>query len=134
MISAADILDSGGKHPGRVGFANQTHIANATCLVERVNALFSELGIDLQPQEINDGFRLQWATYGAKNSWHKRGGAVDLNDPNHSYAKRITRLLLMKHKLRREDTDFTQKLHDDGTMAMWCHLDIGDPSGKVFRP
>lgn len=134
MIRVADILNSGGKHPKRVQFASPSIIANAQVLCERVNALMRDLGIDLEPSKITDGFRLQWANYGAKRSWHKKAGAVDFDDPEHTVAHQITRVLLLKHKMRREDTDYTRKVRDDGTIVDWCHLDIGEPYGSVFKP
>lgn len=125
MITPEDIATSGGKYPERVAFFSAKHRDLAKVLCDRVNALMLELGIDLERERINEGFRLAWAKYGAKNSWHKRGGAVDLADPGNLIGKMITRSVLLKHMMRREDFDHT---------ASWCHLDIGEPHGVIFKP
>jgi hypothetical protein len=135
VIIVDDIGSSGGKHPERMGFFSAKHRDLAKVLCDRVNALMSELGIDLERERINEGFRLAWAKYGAKNSWHKRGGAVDLRDDvGFPFAHQITRTLLLKHGLRREDTDYTSKVHKDGGAVFWCHIDIGEPHGVIFKP
>jgi hypothetical protein len=120
-----DIITSGGRHPERAAFATHKIRDMAATLCERLNALFRDIAIELRPEMINEGFRLEWAKYGAKNSWHKRGGAVDLTDPGNLIGKMITRSVLLKHLMRREDFDYT---------STWCHLDIGEPYGVVFRP
>ncbi len=91
-------------------------------LCERVNALLTELGVHLV--EVNDGYRDSAVKYGALKSAHKEGKAVDLKDHEHVLSGRITMALLEKHKLRREDDDYTPS---------WTHLDTRQPYG-IFRP
>jgi hypothetical protein len=123
LVTAKDILDSDGKHPQRRLGATDKHRQNAAVLAERVNALFAELGITERPR-INDGYRLLRGG-GAARSAHLEGKAVDFSDPGNKLGLRITRALLLKHKLRREDTDYT---------SSWCHLDTREPHGTVFKP
>jgi hypothetical protein len=132
VITVDDILTSGGLHKDRAEFATVEVIANAAILVNRVNALFKELGITKKPR-ITSGFRVTPGK-GAKKSAHLEGMAVDFSDPGHVVAHQITRQLLAKHKLRREDTDYTEEKHQDGGIVEWCHLDIRKPYGVVFKP
>ncbi len=115
------VMTSDGKHTTRAGKALPSHRANAAILCERVNALLDELGfVDVV---VNDGYRDPLCPYGAKRSAHKDGAAVDLRDRDNAIALRCTQALLVKHKLRREDT------RDAPT---WCHLDTRQPYG-IFR-
>lgn len=125
-ITADDILSSDGQHPQRAAKATAEHRANAVVTAQRVNGLLHELGYkdgDERPR-INDGYRDESVTYGAKRSAHKEGKALDLDDDSGSLDKRITRPLLVKYKLRREDSDYTHG---------WSHLDTREPYG-VFKP
>lgn len=92
-------------------------------LCERVNGLLDEIGVLFV--EVNDGYRDASVNYGAKKSAHKEGKAVDLKDHDKALSRRITRDLLLKHKLRREDNDFS---------PTWCHLDTREPYGSIFKP
>lgn len=130
MITVEQVLTSGGTRPTKSATPEQ--LANIGVLVERVNGLLLELGIT-DNQQVTDGLRPRNAKYGAKFSAHKDGKAVDLRDKAHALALRITNPLLVKHKLRREDTDATTKVRQDGTIAEWCHLDTREPYG-VFQP
>lgn len=87
-----------------------------------MNNLLTELGVSCV--EVNDGYRDALVTYGAPKSAHKEGKAVDLKDHDHELSRKITNDLLNKHKLRREDDDYT---------ATWTHLDTRQPYG-IFRP
>lgn len=124
-ITAKDILDSDGKHPERRKLANAVQIANAAETANRVNALLLELGMGAQRPAINDGFRDASVTYGAPKSAHKEGKALDLADADGSLDKRITSALLIKYRLRREDSDSTPG---------WTHLDTREPYGSIFKP
>lgn len=130
MFMTADILDSGGRFPDRAKQATAIQTANAHELCVRVNALFAELGIVHKPT-ITSGLRIVPGE-GAQRSAHLEGMAVDFLDPGFAIAHRITRALLLKHRLRREDTDYTQQLDDDG-LVEWCHVDMRPPYGKVFK-
>lgn len=88
---------------------------------------------------VNDGYRDCFVKYGATKSAHKEGKAVDLNDPGMKLSGLITKELLLKHKLNREDNDYTGGPHTplraDGTKkSPWCHLDTRDPYGRIFKP
>ena len=123
-LTAKDILDSDGKYPERRKAATDEQRENAAILAARVNAMFLQMGMDERPV-INEGLREQNAKYGAKRSWHKRGGAVDFRDSNRKLSSAITKALLLKFKLRREDNDYT---------PTWTHIDIGEPHGVIFKP
>jgi len=123
-LTAKDILDSDGKHPERRANATDEQRANAAELANRINAMFLAMGLQERPV-INEGLREQNAKYGAKRSWHKRGGAVDFRDPDRKLSSMITKALLLKFKMRREDNDYT---------PTWAHLDIGEPHGTIFKP
>lgn len=131
MITVEDVRTSGGRRPNKS--ASPEQLANMGILVKRVNALLEDIGVT-DAQDVTDGLRPENAKYGAKRSAHKDGEAVDLGDPGHSIALRCTRAMLLKHGLRREDTDATTKVMPDGTVAEWCHLDIRDPHGSIFLP
>lgn len=122
-LTAYRILTSDGKTPQRAEHATPQHKQNASVLCERANALLAELMV--LSVNVNDGFRDASVSYGAAHSAHKEGQAVDLKDSNQALSKRITRELLLKHKLRREDNDYTKT---------WCHLDIRQPWGSIFKP
>lgn len=124
MITADDILSSGGDHPELAAAATPEQRANAEVLAERSSALLTELGYTKRPG-ISDGLRAANATYGAKRSAHKEGKAVDFFDRGKGpLKKKITAPLLKKHKLRME--------HPDDTPT-WCHLDTREPYG-IFKP
>lgn len=124
LFTAEAILSSDGKRPERANSATPEQHANAVLLAARLNALFVELGMTSRPG-INEGLREQNAKYGAKRSAHKEALAVDLHDPGNTLALRISRQLLAKHGLRREDTRAT---------PTWLHLDARKPYGVVFLP
>lgn len=132
MITVDNILTSGGLYPERAEFASVEVIANAAILVNRVNALLSELGLK-EHIRITSGFRVTPGK-GAKKSAHLEGMAIDFSDPGHVIAHRITRQLLVKHKLRREDTDYTKSIHQDGGDSCWTHIDCREPYGTIFKP
>lgn len=126
-ITAQNILDSDGQYPERAAKATEEHRRNAIGTAFCVNGLLQELGYkDGQERpKINDGFRDDSVTYGAKFSAHKEGKAVDLADPGQILSNLVTRTLLRNHGLRREDNSYT---------ATWCHLDTRGPAGSIFQP
>ncbi len=123
-VTAANILDSDGKHPELRKNATQEQRDNAAELASRANALFLELGMAERP-EITDGLRPKNAKYGAKRIAHKEGRAVDFADVGHKLSRKCTADVLKRHKMRREDDDFTPS---------WCHLDTREPHGVIFKP
>ncbi len=123
MITAEDILSSGGDRPELAKGATSEQRANAALLAQRASALLTELGYTKRPG-ISDGLRAPNASYGAPRSAHKEGKAVDFYDRQDVLKSKITAPLLKKHKLRME--------HPDDTPT-WCHLDTREPYG-IFKP
>ncbi len=128
LFTAEALLSSDGKYPERAVAATDQQHASFALLAARLNALYADLGLTTRRQ-INEGLRPRGAKWGAKRSAHKSLepgiAAVDLDDPEHNVALRVTRQLLAKHGLRREDTRDT---------PTWLHLDTYKPYGIVFRP
>jgi len=118
---------------------DDTHRANATLLLNRVNVLLSDAvkyGVILKINKNTDsyisgenwgGFRTVDCTIGAPLSAHKLGMAVDVFDPNNSLDGWLDDIKLLKFDLYRE--------HPDATKG-WCHLSTKPPkSGKrTFLP
>lgn len=106
-------------------------LQNATKLLEKVNALLSDLGII--SCTINSGWRP--AAYnasigGAPKSYHVRGMAIDLTDKTGQLDQVLSDRpeLLKKYDLWREDS---------GSTPGWCHLDCGvrtDRPSRSFKP
>jgi hypothetical protein len=124
LITAEDVLSTGGDNPKLAAAATPTQQANAAVLASRVSQLLAELGYEKRPA-ITDGLRDANAKYGAPKSAHKEGKAIDLRDRDGTLKAKITPELLKKHALRME--------HPDATPT-WCHLDTREPHGRIFRP
>lgn len=124
LVTADDILSSGGDHPDRIQTATHDQRVNAAVLAARVNALLTEFGYKKRPG-ISDGLRPADAAYGAPKSAHKEGKAVDFFDRTGVLKGKVTSALLKKHGLRME--------HPDATPS-WCHLDTRTPYGSIFKP
>jgi len=134
-IKLQDWITSSGSYPERAKSKELTDEvkANAEELLKRVNALLEELGIE--KTKLSSGFRpsdVNKAVGGAKKSNHQSGKALDIiDDKNQSICKKITKELLEKHNLYREDSTATK-----GKYSNWCHLQ-SEPtkSGKrIFMP
>lgn len=110
---------------------------NAKKLLEKVNALLSELGIE--KVSVSSGFRPaainNKITNAAKKSAHMIGKAVDIMDnKNQDLAKLVANspILLRKYGLFMEDLNSTR-----GQNTNWVHLDIierSDRPSRVFKP
>lgn len=130
IVTLQDYFTSSGKYPDRDKSPEKTVqvIENAKELLKRVNALLSELGIT--KVSVSSGFRTSTANAGianaAKKSAHMTGEAIDLAGPEILAAK-ITKDLLVKHDLYREDTDYTKT---------WRHLQTRKTASgnRIFKP
>ena len=124
----------------RLQFANDfnnTLLQNATNLLEQVNNLLNELGIESadvtsgwRPVQINNK-----VTNAAKKSYHMSCLAVDiLDNQNQDLAHLIASRpdLLKKYNLWIENPQNTK-----GINTNWCHLDLGvrsDRPTRMFNP
>lgn len=132
LVTADDILSSGGDHPEIAAKATQEQRDNSALLAARVSALLSELGYTKRPP-INDGLRDANAGYGAPKSAHKEGKAVDFGDREKpgvltlkaKIIKAGGAAFLKKHGLRME--------HPTATPT-WCHLDTRPGTSRIFHP
>lgn len=135
MITLERWIDTDGKYPERAKSKELTDEvkANAEELLKRVNALLEELGIE--KVKLSSGFRpsdVNKAVGGAKKSGHSVGYALDIiDDKNQSICKKMTKELLEKHDLYREDSSATR-----GKFSNWVHCQTNPPkSGKrIFLP
>lgn len=110
---------------------------NAERLLEKVNALLHELGIDVA--EVSSGWRpaaINAATpNAAKKSYHTLALAIDIkDDKNQTLGKLIASKpeLLKKYDLWLEDLSSTK-----GVYSNWCHLDLAvraDRPSRIFKP
>lgn len=136
MIKLDDYVTASGRYPERWDSEEwdlETTL-NAVELLERVNALL--LHLKISKADVTSGFRpseVNSKTKGAsKKSAHLTGEAVDLlDDQNQTLAKQITKDLLEKFDLYREDFDYTR-----GKYTNWVHLQTRKTrSGKrIFKP
>jgi hypothetical protein len=139
MITLKDYLTSSGKYPEREKFADEQVINNATLLLEKLNAWFQELGVDVSKLVISSGYRPQEINKkvkgAAKMSGHVIGKSCDfVDDKEQTLAKLALSKpeLLKKYDLWIEDPDFTK-----GTWTNWLHADIVQRSSRpvnVFKP
>ena len=107
---------------------------NANKLLNKVNLLLAELGY--KSCKVSSGWRPpslnKTVTNAAKASAHQTGEAIDLlDDSNQSLIKLITKELLEKYDLYREDGDFTK-----GKYTNWCHLQTRPTKSgnRIFKP
>lgn len=136
MIILQDYITSSNRYPKRAESEELTDQvkSNAEELLKRVNALLKELGVEkvsissgFRPSDVNNKI-----TNAAKRSAHQSGEALDiLDDKNQTLCKKITKELLEKYDLYREDSDYTI-----GKNSNWTHLQTRPTkSGKrIFRP
>lgn len=136
MIILQDYITSSNRYPKRAESEELTDQvkSNAEELLKRVNALLKELGVSkvsissgFRPSDVNNKI-----TNAAKRSAHQSGEALDiLDDKNQTLCKKITKELLEKYDLYREDSDYTIGKNDN-----WVHLQTRPTkSGKrIFQP
>lgn len=138
-ITLDDWLTSSNKYPDRAKSLELTPeiTANAKKLLEAVNALFKELG--LEKPVVSSGFRpskINTQVKGAKASGHLRGMAVDLVDVDGSLATVIAAnpARLRHHGLMIENPRVT--VTADGK-SRWLHIDTVnrvDRPSRMFTP
>lgn len=139
IITLEDYLSSSGKYKDRMNSPECTDEVkeNAKILLEKVNNLLKELGIN--ECNISSGFRTQAANDATKNaakkSLHCEGKAVDILDNKEQFLGNLILKhseLLNKYQLWMEDLNSTKGIHTN-----WVHLDIGIRSERqvrVFKP
>jgi len=134
-ITLNDWITSSGSYPERAKSPELTDEvkANAEELLKRVNALLAEL--NWGKVKISSGFRPSTANKaagGAKKSSHMIGAALDImDDKDQTLCKKVTKELLEKHDLYKEDSSATK-----GKWSNWTHLQTTKTkSGKrIFLP
>ena len=127
-----DWVTSSGKYPDRAKSMELTQEVkvNAGLLLELVNQLLAELGLDPSTLRISSGFRPSSVNSAipnaAKKSLHMTGLAVDIEDPDNELDKLIASRpeLLDKYGLWLEHSDSTPK---------WTHLDKGVRTQRKIR-
>lgn len=130
MIDLENYVTASGKYKDRLKSDELTQQVkdNAVQLLNKVNQLLQELGID--KAKVSSGFRpsaVNAVTKGAaKKSLHMTGKAVDLEDPKHDIVHKILAKpdLLAKYELW---------LEDPASTPGWCHLDNGTRSDRPLR-
>lgn len=135
-------LTASGKYPEREKSKEltQIHLDNAKTLLERVDALFKDLGLDLNKYKVSSGFRPsdvnKALANAAKKSLHQLCKAIDIeDDKSQTLAKLIQSKpeLLKKHGLWLESPS-----HTIGKNTNWVHLDIStdrtDRPSRTFIP
>lgn len=146
IISLDDLITSSNSYPERAKSSELTEELkeNGASLLEKVNALLNDLGIE--DVKVSSGFRPSGVNASianaAKASLHQRCRAIDiLDDKEQSLAKAIQKdaeenkenSLLKKHGLWLEHPDSTK-----GKFTNWCHLDDSntrkDRPVRVFKP
>ena len=139
MITKEDAITAAGKYPDRLTHVECTEEVknNLETLLEKINALLNELGIE--KVEVTSGFRpagVNAATQGsAKKSLHMQGRACDiLDDTKQTLGNSIKNKpeLLVKYGLWMESLD-----HTKGKFTNWVHLDCGvrkDRPIRIFIP
>jgi len=121
MITMKQYLTADGKYPEREKHPEVTPelIKNATILLDKVNKLLNDLGI--QSVIVSSGFRPSGVNAAianaAKRSAHLTGEAIDIADSDGSLDELLDEsdVLLKKYNLFQEDPASTKG---------WAHLDI----------
>jgi hypothetical protein len=112
-------------------------LGNANSLLNRVEALLYDLGIECDDEDIASGYRpgkYNVLAGGSTNSAHKLCLAVDLHETSErQISSRITEALLEKHGLYMESPKSTVKVVD-GKTYYWCHLQTRPTRKRIFIP
>jgi len=136
IITLDDLITASGTYPERRNSPELTDEvkANLIILKDRVNAMLVDLGITdaivssgFRPSSVNSAIN-----NAAKLSAHMTGEACDLLDnSNQNLAKTVTKSVLEKHDLYREDYDFTK-----GKVTNWCHVQTRKTrsGNRIFKP
>lgn len=139
MITLKNYLSASGRYPERVNSAELTAeiLENAENLLERVNAVLTELGIT--SVSISSGFRpasVNAITPGAaKKSLHTQCLAIDIIDDK---AQSLGKALLAHPNLLRSNGLWLENLMSTvGKKSTWVHIDLGtrkDRASRTFMP
>lgn len=112
--------------------------AGANDLLERVEALFYDLGIELHDSDVSSGYRpdkYNKAAGGSPNSCHLKCVAIDLEETyKRELSSKVTEDLLVKHGLYMEHPDHTMKTKADGSRVWWLHLQTRATRRRIFLP
>ena len=136
-ITIKDYLTASGTYPDRETHkeVNSELIKNAEILLKKVNELLKFLNFK-GTVKVSSGFRPSDVNSkianAAKKSAHMTGEAIDLlDDSNQTLCKLITKEILEKFDLYREDSDATK-----GKVTNWCHLQTRKTSSgnRIFKP
>lgn len=136
-ITLHEYFTSSNSYPDRIRSPEKTAQVekNAEELLRRVNALLKHIGWD-RSLKISSGFRPSSVNSSVKGaalkSCHMTGEAVDLlDDKDQTLCKTITKDLLEKFDLFREDSDATI-----GKYTNWCHLQTRKTQSgrRIFKP
>lgn len=121
----------GRENTHRAEYTDEIEEAAQALLIE-VNGLFEDLGYT-KPASLSSGWRpasVNKAVGGAPSSYHVKGMAIDIKDPDGSLYKLVTSKpeLMRKRRLWAEHRD---------SSPTWLHLDMGtrqDRPSRVFKP
>lgn len=135
LIKLSDYITASSRYPDRLDSEELTPDVKdaALGLLGRVNRLLDELMV--KEVDVTSGFRpssVNAGVGGATKSAHMTGEAIDLmDDEDQSLAKSITKELLEKYDLYREDYDYTK-----GKYTNWVHLQTRPTKSgrRIFRP
>lgn len=105
-------------------------LADANSLLQRVESLFYDLGIELTDDDLSSGYRpgrFNVMAGGSANSAHLKCVAIDIKDPNKKFAKAVLQnpQLLDRHGLYLEDPKYC---------PTWLHLQTRKTRNRVFKP
>lgn len=138
-ISLNDYLSASGRYNERVKSSELTDIlrTNARNLLERVNGLLAELGID--SVVVSSGFRPQSVNTNvpgaAKKSLHCACQAIDLNDDK---AQTLGKTIAAHPNLLRKYELFLENLEHTKNKSSWVHLqhspNMKDRPSRTFIP
>ncbi len=130
MITLNDYATASGKYPERLKDPefNQEVKDNATKLLDKVNSLLKDLGVD--KSSVSSGFRPSSVNGAIKNaakkSSHMTGKAVDLVDSD----GKLDTLVASKPDLLRKYGLFQEA---PSATVGWCHLDCAERSDRPSR-
>lgn len=111
--------------------------ASANVLLQRVEALLYDLGIEVGEEDLASGYRpgkYNVAAGGSPNSAHTKCQAIDIKETSQrEISSRITEALLEKHGLYMEHPDYTVE-KAFGKEAYWVHLQTRPTKKRIFIP
>lgn len=115
-------------------------LAGANTLLNRVEELFYDLGIELTDDDLSSGYRPGYYNTiagGSINSTHRLCLGIDLDDDDRNKQKAILGApqLLDKHGLYMEDPYYTVEVNGKTEKKeRWVHLQTRKTRNRVFKP